>query len=248
MNAQKNTSDNQTAGENVYQYLRTGILELQIKPGQVINISELSDFLKVSRSPVRDALLQLAKDGLVTTTPQKSTIVSKISIQRAKDERFMRACIEERVLEEFQKIYKETHIDTLKDILEQQKQAIETKDTRSFLRTDDAFHSVFFHATSHPFSLESVLNMSSHYLRIRLLSLVEQDICIQAYEQHLEILRLIRQKEPVKFREIMDLHIVEKMDEEVLMTRKYPDLFSGLEEINYLKNKIWEEDFLNTIR
>lgn len=247
MTSQKSPKDAQTAGENVYQYLRNSIIGLQVKPGQIININELSDFLKVSRSPIRDALIQLAKDGLVTTTPQKSTIVSKINIQRAKDERFMRACIEERVLEEFVKIHQPIHINMLQEVLVQQKQTMESQDTRSFLLADDAFHAVFFQATNHPFSLENVLNMSSHYLRIRLLSLAEPDICEQVYGQHKEILRLIQDKGFQDFRKIIELHIVEKKDEEARMKRKYPDLFTGIEEIDDLKNKIWEEDFLNTI-
>lgn len=120
MTNQKQPKDSQTAGENVYQYLRSSIIGLQVKPGQTININELSDFLKVSRSPIRDALIQLAKDGLVTTTPQKGTIVSKIDIQRVRDERFMRSCIEERVLGEFLESYQESDIEALKDLLRQQ--------------------------------------------------------------------------------------------------------------------------------
>ncbi|WP_283606374.1 GntR family transcriptional regulator [Faecalispora anaeroviscerum] len=247
MTNQKNTKDSQTAGENVYQYLRTSIIELQVKPGQTININELSDFLKVSRSPIRDALIQLAKDGLVTTTPQKGTIVSKIDVQRVKDERFMRACIEERVLEEFLKSYQESHIEKLKEILEQQKLTLENKDARGFLRTDDAFHTVFFQATSHPFCLENVLNMSSHYFRIRLLSLSEPDIRKQTYGQHKEILQLIQERNISKIRQLIDLHIVEKKDEETRMKHKYPDLFTGIEEPDQLKGKIWEEDFLMTV-
>lgn len=247
MTAKRETKDVQTAGDNVYQHLRTSIIELQIKPGQVININELSDFLKVSRSPIRDALIHLANDGLVTTTPQKSTIVSKIDIQRAKDERFMRACIEARVLAEFAKVYRTSHMDTLTEILGNQKLMMDVQDTRGFLRTDDAFHSVFFQATNHPFSLDKVLNMSGHYLRIRLLSLVEADIREKTYEQHHELLRMLQDKSQTNFQDIVDLHISKKQDEEIRMARKYPDLFTGIEEIDSLKNKIWEEDFLETI-
>ena len=166
MNNHKNTKSASTAGDNVYHYLRTCILELRVKPGQSININELSDYLKVSRSPIRDALVQLARDGLVTTTPQKGTTVSRIDIPRAKDERFMRACVEERVLEEFLECYSNEHINTLNNILERQKKTQKDKDIRNFIRADDDFHSVFFQATNHPFSLENVLNMSSHYYRI----------------------------------------------------------------------------------
>lgn len=247
MTSQKKSKEAQTAGENVYQYLHTNIIQLQIKPGQTININELSDFLKVSRSPIRDALVQLARDGLVTTTPQKSTIVSKINIPRAKDERFMRACVEERILEEFLKCYEQTHIDALKDVLEQQKQRMENKDIRGFLRTDDAFHSVFFQVTNHPFSLENILNMSSHYFRMRLLSLSALDICEQSYRQHQEILQLVLAKDYASIREMINRHIVDKKEEEIRMERKFPDLFTGIEGADYLKSKIWEDDFLMTI-
>lgn len=247
MASPKNTKETQTVGENVYQYLRTSIMDLQVKPGQTININELSDFLKVGRSPIRDALIQLAKDGLVTTMPQKSTIVSKIDIQQAKDERFMRSCIEERVLEEFLKCCQKEHIDALEAILNEQMQVLESQNVREFLRTDDAFHSIFFKATKHPFSLEKVLNMSSHYYRVRLLSLSEPDISRQTYGQHREIMRVIAEKDYANIRKIVNLHIVEKKDEETRMKRKYPDLFTGFEESDDLKNKMWKDDFLLTV-
>lgn len=247
MNDSKYTKDSQTAGKNVYQYLRSSIIGLQVKPGQTINVNELSDFLKVSRSPIRDALIQLSKDGLVTTTPQKGTIVSKIDIQRVRDERFMRSCIEERVLEQFLENYKESDIEKLKELLKEQKQALDDKDAREFLRTDDAFHTVFFQATNHPFCLENVLNMSSHYYRIRLLSLSESDIRRQTYEQHEEILRLIQENDASKIRTLIDMHIVEKKDEETRMKRKYPELFTVVEDEDQQKGRIWEEDFLKTV-
>lgn len=245
--SKQNVKDNQTAGDNVYQYLRTSIIELQVKPGQTININELSDFLKVSRSPIRDALIQLAKDGLVTTTPQKGTTVSKIDVQRVKDERFMRACIEGRVLEDFFNCYQKAHIEALEDILAQQRQFIENRDVRAFLRADDAFHSVFFDATNHPFCLENILNMSGHYYRIRLLSLSEPDIIKHTYRQHEEIMEQIQERNISKIRALIDSHITEKQEEESRMKRKYPDLFSGIDESDELKGKIWESDFLLTV-
>lgn len=247
MAVKKNDRDYQTAGENVYQYLRTSIIELRVKPGQVINIKELSDFLQVSRSPVRDALIQLGKDGLVTTTPQKGTIVSKIDIQRVRDERFMRACMEERVIEEFFALCTPKHIELLEKLLEEQKQTLMDADARGFLRMDDTFHSVFFEATGHPFCLESVLNMSSHYYRIRLLSLSEPDIRRQTFMQHEELFKIICSKDTSNLRRLLDLHIVEKEEEEEEMKYKYPDLFTGIVPVSAKKRKIWENDFLMSV-
>ena len=244
MAAKKKVSETQTAGENVYKYLRTSIIELRVKPGQTINMNELGEFLKVSRSPIRDALIQLGKDGLVETTPQKGTIVSKIDVQRVKDERFLRACIEERIMEEFLNIYQPSHIESLRKILEEQKKAF---DAREFLRLDDAFHSVFFDVTNRPYCLDAVLNMSSHYYRIRLLSLSESGIRQLSLSQHEEILKLVLEKDISKIKKLLEKHIVDKDDEENQMKREYPDLFTGIVLANPQRQKIWEKDFLSTV-
>ena len=247
MNAKKGSRDIQTAGENVYQYLRSSILDLQVKPGQTINISELSEFLHMSRSPIRDALIQLARDDLVTMTPQKGTIVSKIDITRARDERFMRACVEERVLEEFLDCCRPEHIAELRDNLSLQRQMIQKGDTRGFLRADDAFHSVFFIATNHPSALHNILNMSSHYLRIRLLALSQQGVCEQSLRQHEDILQLVQNGDRANIRGTIRLHIVEKREEEGYMIRQHPELFTGIADESAPKHRIWEDDFLLSV-
>lgn len=247
MVAKKSTDNTKTTGEMVYQQLRAEILELKVRPGQIINIGELSSFLHVSRSPVRDALIRLSKDGLVTTIPQKGTIVSKIDISLARDERFMRACVEERVLEEFLDCCQLNDIERLEDIVAQQQDVAETKDTRAFLRLDDEFHSVLYLKTGHAVSLHSILNMSGHYFRIRLLALSKSGVCAQSIQQHREIIQLIQSKDRAAIHQVVKDHIVNKKNEESFMISKYPDLFIAPAEESYPKRKIWEEDFLLTV-
>ena len=247
MENKKKEKDSKTAGENVYNFLRTSIIELRVKPGQIINIKELSEFLKVSRSPIRDALIQLGKDGLVTTTPQKGTVVSKIDVPRVNEERFLRACIEERIMIEFLRIYKASDLDRLREILTQQRQAAANNDARGFLRYDDLFHSVFFEVTNRPFCLKVVQNMSGHYYRIRLLSLSEEGTRNQTLSQHEEILQLVLKKDTERLGKLLDAHILEKETEENGLKTKYPDLFTGVSASRPKKKKIWESDFLKTI-
>lgn len=52
-------------GEKVYLELKKSILELNRKPGEVVNIKDLCEQYGVSRSPVRDALIKLEKEGLI---------------------------------------------------------------------------------------------------------------------------------------------------------------------------------------
>lgn len=62
----------------VYDTLRDEILDLTLPPGSAIDEIQLADRLSMSRTPIREALVRLASDGLVTTLPNRSTVVSNI--------------------------------------------------------------------------------------------------------------------------------------------------------------------------
>lgn len=62
----------------VYQVLRDDILNLALPPGSPIDENQLAERLSMSRTPIREALVRLAGEGLVTTLPNRSTVVSNI--------------------------------------------------------------------------------------------------------------------------------------------------------------------------
>ncbi|MEZ5812818.1 MAG: GntR family transcriptional regulator [Rhizobiaceae bacterium] len=62
----------------VYGLLRDEILNLSRAPGSAIDEIQLSKQLSVSRTPIREALIRLAAEGLVTTLPNRATVVSNI--------------------------------------------------------------------------------------------------------------------------------------------------------------------------
>lgn len=63
----------------VYERLRRAILELALEPGSPLDEAGLSEQFGMSRTPVREALVRLAAEGLVTTLPNRNTIVSAIN-------------------------------------------------------------------------------------------------------------------------------------------------------------------------
>lgn len=62
----------------VYETLRDEILSLTLAPGETIDEAALADRLAMSRTPIREALVRLAADGLVSMLPNRSTIVAPI--------------------------------------------------------------------------------------------------------------------------------------------------------------------------
>lgn len=63
---------------HVYETLRNEIVELALKPGSPIDELQLAERFSLSRTPIREALVRLAAEGLITTLPNRATIVSNI--------------------------------------------------------------------------------------------------------------------------------------------------------------------------
>ncbi len=66
---------------HVFERLRDEILSLELRPGQLIDEASLAERFAVSRSPVREALVRLAADGLVQNFPNKGTIARPLNIE-----------------------------------------------------------------------------------------------------------------------------------------------------------------------
>lgn len=64
--------------QSVYNELRHDILAMKLAPGSPLDEVRLSERFKMSRTPIREALLKLSGDGLVTTLPNRNTIVTPI--------------------------------------------------------------------------------------------------------------------------------------------------------------------------
>lgn len=69
-----------TLAERAYVDLREEIIGVRLPPGTVLREDELMQRLGVGRTPVREAVQRLQRDGFVTVIPRRGTLVSEISI------------------------------------------------------------------------------------------------------------------------------------------------------------------------
>ncbi len=87
--------DRSSTANRVAVYLRTRIAEGAIAPGDRLNELALASELGVSRSPIREALAQLAGEGLVRVAPYKGTFVTALSRERLQDLLDFRVALEQ---------------------------------------------------------------------------------------------------------------------------------------------------------
>lgn len=211
--------------EKVYNGLRVSIVNLKLKPGEEIKINLIAENLGVSRSPVRDALLELEKEGLVDILPQIGTRVSKIDMERMHEERFLRSSLEEKTLEIFLTHHTEEDLYALKKNLEKQKKSVDEKDYPTFLNLDDEYHKIFFAAANKARCWELIRNMSGHYRRVRLLVLRATTVADNILSQHNELLELISGKRNEEAQKVIKNHLSKIIMEEKELLQEFPEYF-----------------------
>src|SRR5260221_1457046 len=85
------TSD--SAAQQIEQALRRAIVTLELPPGIRLSENEVALRYGVSRQPAREAMIALAKIGLVRGLPQRGTLVVQISTRQMMHVRFTREAL-----------------------------------------------------------------------------------------------------------------------------------------------------------
>jgi DNA-binding GntR family transcriptional regulator len=67
-------------GQRAYEQLRDAIVRWELPPGTHLNEVRLAERLSVSRTPLREAVQRLARDGLVTITPGRGALVAQLAL------------------------------------------------------------------------------------------------------------------------------------------------------------------------
>ena len=71
--------------EQVYEYLRQQFQQHRLKPGTVINMENTSKKLGISKTPLRDALIQLEMEGFVTISPRRGIYVNALPLEEIRE-------------------------------------------------------------------------------------------------------------------------------------------------------------------
>lgn len=222
---------NKNIGENNSQYayrvLKENIMNLTLSPGQVINENELIDILKISRTPIREAVFKLKDEALIDVYPQKASFISLIDLNRVEEAFFLRKIVETEVLklccescetEYLKKLEKNIYLQEIVVNIEEDKSA--------FFSLDNEFHSIIYNAINKSRVWSTIKTFSTHYDRLRYLDIIEKINLINLLNQHKDIVKIIKDKDTSKVESVLLSHLTNFRGELPSFMEKYGDFFS----------------------
>ncbi|RCK70015.1 GntR family transcriptional regulator [Desertihabitans brevis] len=150
--------------DDVYVRLRDAIVDGTFAPGEQLRDVELAAWLGVSRTPVREALLRLGANGLVVTSPGRSTVVSQIDEKSLRDARDVVAAMHELAVREVAGTLGADDIEAMRAANRRFADAIARGDVAAALQSDDQLHAVPVRALGNA-AVEQVLSQFGPVVR-----------------------------------------------------------------------------------
>ena len=123
-----------------YEALRESILSGRLKSGQMYNEMKLAEELGISRTPVREALLELSAKGLITFIPRKGVQVSSFTIDDVNEVWEVRMALELFAMDKLKFKAEKLNLKPLLESLAIQKAAVKSLDYSTYLAADRDFH------------------------------------------------------------------------------------------------------------
>jgi DNA-binding GntR family transcriptional regulator len=137
------TNPHQLLRTQVYEYLREALRRGDIRPGMFISINQLVKELGMSRTPLRDALLQLQTEGFVTFLPQRGIRINEITDQDLVDIYEMLGALDSRALLSVGEQLGSKEVSRMKKINERMLQVIDNKGFGNYFKLNTDFHDVY---------------------------------------------------------------------------------------------------------
>lgn len=153
--------------EIVYEELKRQIMVGEIAPGTRMMEVELAEEMGVSRTPVREAIRKLEKEGLVTIEPRRGAYASDISAKDMVDILEVRQDLEGMAAGiAAQKITDEGRIE-LENIARKYKESVDREDIEEIIKNDEAFHKYIVGLSGNKTLIKMVSQVQELALRFR---------------------------------------------------------------------------------
>ena len=197
--------------KKIYELLREKIIWLNLMPESYLNLSELAGSFKVSRTPVKEALIFLQADGWVLRHGQHF-MVTPLSLGRIKEITEIRAVLEIQAnLWAMERISSE-ELAALNKLREEIEGLGDAPSNRQLVELDFRFHRGLYHATKNSQLAQSLDRLLSHYLRFWL-SIPREIEPKSFFKETVEIIQAVEAKDNVRVREASTEHIKKSIDE-----------------------------------
>ena len=191
--------------EQAYDLIKDAILFNKFRIGAIYSQESICNELGISRTPVREALIELQKEGYITILRGRGIEVTPVTEEDAKDILEVRIFYEKNNAFLAAKRIKDEDIKLLKECIEKLESNLSTFDSQLLYRIDHQFHRLVAKATQNNWMYKETELILDNYLRFENKSVYNNSIDGQlVFKEHLAIFNAIKDKDSEKAKKMME--------------------------------------------
>lgn len=195
--------------DQVYNVLKSKIIDGEYMPGEKLDIHKLSDEFGVSRSPVKDAINQLVHDGLIEIIPRKGTYVTQLDLTTFLETLDARLMVEIWAAKQALSSLTGAKLVELRKIVEQMDDII-NKDPFSFEQYNELdmnFHHCIVKQSSNQTIFDLYVSFNTHIALSRIVRSTSFTSTLKRHQDHWEMYKAIEEQNFTAFLETVSAHI-----------------------------------------
>ncbi|MBP2297300.1 DNA-binding GntR family transcriptional regulator [Azospirillum rugosum] len=196
-----------TVAATIYRDLRNEIVSLRRKPGEPIAEKLIAQDYGVSRTPVREAVLRLADEGLIEIFPQSGTFVARIPLGALPEAIAIRKALEEATVRYAAQRATRSQVAKLRANLELQRELEAAGDFNGFHQADESFHALIAETAGYPGFWALTQQVKVQVDRFRLLTLPVLGRVPAVIAEHTTIVEAIANHDPDAAAKALDVHL-----------------------------------------
>lgn len=219
----------ESARDYALRLLKHNIMNLHVKPGSMVSVWEIAEISGVSRTPIREAMQELEKTGILEVFPHAGSRISYIDYNRIHESCFIRTTLETTVIGEVCDLFSPEHEAAFEDILYAQRREIErhsfATDPTLFLEQDNRFHHLLYSIANKEMTYQTVMGCLWHFDRLRAISFSAVDTQ-RLVTEHEGIYQAIREGDKRLAKKLTTKHLSGYLGDEEAIRSKYSEYFA----------------------
>ncbi|MEV4808890.1 GntR family transcriptional regulator [Micromonospora avicenniae] len=193
--------------DRIREALRAAIISGKLEPGVVYSAPALGAQLGVSPTPVREAMLDLVKAGLVVTHANKGFRITEMSEEDLDDLAAVRLLIEPPTVRNVVPVIPKEDFPELRTLAQAIVDAVECGDLVGYIEADHVFHLTLLGYSGNRFLMDVVSDLRSRTRLLGLTPLLESGRLGRSAAEHHELLDLVEARDPAGTELLMHRHI-----------------------------------------
>jgi len=193
--------------QKVYRALKTEIIKGSLKPGTKLSEGKIAEQMGVSRTPVREALKELAAEGFVKMNPNQAVAVSNASVEDVQEVLQIRGVLEGLAARLTTKTINEEEIKELEKYQKRMEQYTNKDDVLAFSEMDAEFHELILNICGNNRLIQIRKNLSDQAHRYRIRSLSVPGRLKYSLKEHQEIVEALKRKDAEQADRLSQKHI-----------------------------------------